>query len=634
MGTPRGVPQPANSVPVAGMVTNTGAVIPNRLYCRAPGLTRAQTRAMALHASEVARTMSPRLSGTAANGIQPYWGEGYFGVKWSRSYLWHQEAGTKPFTMRSLAGKAQPLDELVLTPTGWSKMGDIHAGDLVSGGDGKPTRVVAVYPQGEVESWRVTFSDGESVRCNPDHLWSVRYTGGGAGDYRNRYQVRSTTYLAERPHGHWHVPLVSSPVEYADADPISIDPYLVGVMLSEGCRGSSPTFAQKQEPLVDEVRKVLPPGVALTPHGNQWIITAGPRGTTLNPVARTLRDLGLMPSQDNSTSLRVCPECGSTEGKRGPYISSRSVMIHRAKAHGVFASPRTNRTYGLYSYQKFIPESIMVASAEDRLSLLQGLMDGDGSCPTQGAVRYHTSSPRLAQDVAELARSLGCEAEARADKEVRAKANHLMFTVRINCPEGLVPFRALLPKRLIRFLSNQTRLSARSKRIVSIEPDGVAEMQCLSVEADDGLYLTSGFTVTHNTIPMWVDDWTGEMHRADPKAKTRITANGRRQILIFRKVGKIGARKRVAVRDGQGRLQRWRSVPQSYPGAPGRIVQRQWGPVGSTGRIALLLSMPHVGVRWRHPGLMPREFMQHAIQQVAMANGIEDTRIYATYKRA
>lgn len=136
------------------------------------------------------------------------------------------------------------------------------------------------------------------------------------------------------------------------------------------------------------------------------------------------------------------------------------------------------------------------------------------------------------------------------------------------------------------------------------------------------------------TIPMWVDDWTGEMARRDPKAKTRITANGRRQILIFRKAGKLGARKKVAVRDSAGRLVRWRDVPQSYPGAPGRITHREWrSSGGSTGRITRMVQPSHVGVRWRHPGLVPREFMQHAIQMVAMQNGLDKPEVFATYRR-
>lgn len=136
------------------------------------------------------------------------------------------------------------------------------------------------------------------------------------------------------------------------------------------------------------------------------------------------------------------------------------------------------------------------------------------------------------------------------------------------------------------------------------------------------------------TIPMWIDDPLGYEHRANPKAKTRMTANGRRQVLIFRKAAPIGSRKRSAVRDREGRLLRWREVPRSYPGAPGRITHREWHPTrGATGRIARMVSRPHMGVRWRHPGLVPREFMQYAIKEVAQMAGVADTQVYATYRR-
>lgn len=147
----------------------------------------------------------------------------------------------------------------------------------------------------------------------------------------------------------------------------------------------------------------------------------------------------------------------------------------------------------------------------------------------------------------------------------------------------------------------------------------------------------SSFTMNNlagKTIPMWIDDWTGELARADPKAKTRITANGRRQILIFRKAAKFGERKRVPVRGADGRILRWRDVPKSYPGAPGRIVHREWRPVGgTTGRIARVVNRTQVGVRWRHPGLMPREFLQYAIQTTALSAGIKNTTVYAAYRR-
>ncbi len=131
------------------------------------------------------------------------------------------------------------------------------------------------------------------------------------------------------------------------------------------------------------------------------------------------------------------------------------------------------------------------------------------------------------------------------------------------------------------------------------------------------------------TIPMWIDDPTGEVKRENPKADTRITVNGRRQVQIFRKAAKFGERKKIGVRDNQGRLVGWRDVPKSYPGAPGRINRRS----DSTGQISKLLPRPHVGVRWRHPGIVPREFLQYGLQLVGDHAGLEDLTVYATYGR-
>lgn len=140
------------------------------------------------------------------------------------------------------------------------------------------------------------------------------------------------------------------------------------------------------------------------------------------------------------------------------------------------------------------------------------------------------------------------------------------------------------------------------------------------------------------TIPMWIDDPTGVERRKYPKAKTRITLNGRVQVLIFRKAAAHGARKRVAVRDRQGRLVRWREAPKSFPGAPGRIARttyrEEYGKVGKhTGKIAKLVPRPHVGVRWRHPGLVEREFLAHSLQQTAASVGIADNTLHAEHRR-
>ncbi len=110
------------------------------------------------------------------------------------------------------------------------------------------------------------------------------------------------------------------------------------------------------------------------------------------------------------------------------------------------------------------------------------------------------------------------------------------------------------------------------------------------------------------TIPMWIDDPTGIEARRNPKARRRTTASGKNQILIFRRAAPIGARKTI-MRNGQ-RVE----VPQSYPGAPGRIDRRQARrPFTDFGRVAGQIAPGNVGVRWRHRGLMRRQFLHQGI---------------------
>jgi hypothetical protein len=51
-----------------------------------------------------------------ASRIVPYWGRGFFGVRWVDNYTWFQEHGANPFTMNNLAGKTIPM--WIKDPTG------------------------------------------------------------------------------------------------------------------------------------------------------------------------------------------------------------------------------------------------------------------------------------------------------------------------------------------------------------------------------------------------------------------------------------------------------------------------------------------------------------------------------------
>lgn len=109
-------------------------------------------------------------------------------------------------------------------------------------------------------------------------------------------------------------------------------------------------------------------------------------------------------------------------------------------------------------------------------------------------------------------------------------------------------------------------------------------------------------------IPMWLDDPTGKERQKNPKAKTRVTEDGRTQVLIFRKATK--------------------------PGAPGRIAVRESKqPLTTPGRVAGAVARRNIGVKWRHPGLTPRSFLHRGMVAAAVLNSVPPGPIHATTER-
>ncbi|MDQ0789452.1 helicase-related protein [Streptomyces sp. B3I8] len=128
------------------------------------------------------------------------------------------------------SGKAQPLDALVLTPTGFRPMGEIRVGDEVVVPSGEVAPVAGVFPQGERDVWRLVLSDGSTVECDDEHLWIVGEGPAAPPRVRTARDIRLDTTA---PDGtpKWHIP----PITPADLGPdISLpeDPYALGASLT------------------------------------------------------------------------------------------------------------------------------------------------------------------------------------------------------------------------------------------------------------------------------------------------------------------------------------------------------------------------------------------------------------------
>ena len=137
------------------------------------------------------------------------------------------------------------------------------------------------------------------------------------------------------------------------------------------------------------------------------------------------------------------------------------------------------------------------------------------------------------------------------------------------------------------------------------------------------------FTMTAlagRTIPMWVDDPTGKERQKNPDAKTRVTKSGKTQVLIFRKAAKIGSKKKVRSKYSH----EWKEVPRHYPGAPGRIANREAPqPYTTPGRQPGWIARGNVGVWWRHPGLGGRHFMLNGIYAAAEEGSVPVSEVVA-----
>lgn len=145
-------------------------------------------------------------------------------------------------TLPSGMGKAIPNYTLVPTPDkGWRRVDSIQVGDCLFGGDGKPTKVVAVHPQpSKKEVYKITFADGRVAECCNEHLWPYLYRNGDNSWSRNTASLKEIIErAAEYEYGlrgsanrEWQfaIPL-TKPVEYKEKAHLVL-PYVFGSLLS------------------------------------------------------------------------------------------------------------------------------------------------------------------------------------------------------------------------------------------------------------------------------------------------------------------------------------------------------------------------------------------------------------------
>jgi ATP-dependent DNA helicase RecG len=352
------------------------------------------------------------------------------------------------------SGKAQPLDALVLTPSGFKRMAEIQVGDEVVNPTGEVSVVTGVFPQGHRDVWRVVLSDGTAVECDDQHLWAVNSS---AAWYRGQpIKVKCTEEIRhdlvkKNGSSKWYIPgTIAADLECGEERPL--DPYLLGVLLGDGSFRANVTLTTSDSEIVEAVSAALPPGCSLKQalRKYDYYIRCKPRPNQYrpHPVVRAVEQLGLR---------------------------------------------------GLLSRDKHVPHAYLVAPIKVRHAILQGLMDADGTVNRkQGSnVSFCSASEQLAHDVQWLVQSLGGLARARPV----AKAGGRYFLVSIRLPNEYPPFRLARKARLCRPL---TKYHTFRRAIRRVEHVGQKPVQCISVSHPNQLYVTDHFAATHNTlVALW-----------------------------------------------------------------------------------------------------------------------------------
>lgn len=262
----------------------------------------------------------------------------------------------------------QPLYANVLTPTGFVEMGSLEVGDKICGTNNSIQEVVGVYPKGEKEICKITFTDGKVVECCEDHLWPIT-TAYGKKKILSTKQLLDTNFKRS-------IFIENTSVEFADnSEDLKIDPYLMGLLIGDGC-------------LLDNGSVELSIGA---------------------------KDVDII------SNISIPEELEMTY-KHYPEKNYYRVKFKGKNRHGE-SIRNLLESYGLRNIRssaKFIPLEYAQSTLENRLKLLKGLTDSDGYINNRGLLEYSTISYDLALDVQKLLRSLGKQCNIRKKDRITA----------------------------------------------------------------------------------------------------------------------------------------------------------------------------------------------------------------------
>ena len=362
-------------------------------------------------------------------------------------------------------GKAMPKDTLIPTPDGERLLGEIKVGDFVFDRKGHPTKVLGVYDRGVRRCFELTFSDGRKTRCCDEHIWPCYTSKKNLKNLTLQEMMEKGIRISAKSGARFRMP-INGCVEFSEKE-LPVHPYILGVFLGDGCcKERYLTLSSNDLPVVEKVAKIL------------------------NATAEKL--------SENNYSWRFM--------KGGKAITTKEVF-------GDIASWVMRG-----SNEKAIPAYYLHGSSDQRIALLQGLFDTDGSVSSKsnGLASFSTTSSELYAGVSYLLRSLGLSAStsSKAVCRGRVKQNGTCSTdyvVRTHLKPDQFDVCFSLPRQIEKLKSVFGAFKRPSKCTERVALTDVREIEpcdqvCILVDNPEHLFLANDFLVTHNTHRA-IEDW-------------------------------------------------------------------------------------------------------------------------------
>lgn len=399
------------------------------------------------------------------------------------------------------AGKGLSEDERLPTPDGWVRMGDIQPGQVLFDETGSQCRVTAVSERRMLDCYRVHFSDGTSIVADGDHLWHVydTFAYGGIDESKpdkasGRYQqgawrtVETREMAGKANPGKKKRPRYLVPdsptLDLPDAD-LLIDPWVLGCWLGDGSRSTAMGTCAEWD--LDEM-------VSGFEAAGYYVTSTWKRPET------------------NAWQFRW-----STSPVRGNRWPDSDSGRRRLRDLGVFCN-------------KHIPDVYLRGSAEQRLAVVQGLMDTDGTVVVGGnnktsrVCEFTNTNEQIINQFVELIRSLGIRTVVR---ESVATLNG-----RVTGPQWRIQFTTDLPvfrlKRKAEILASGGERRKRARTISSIGRIPTVPTRCIRVDSPSNLFLAGeGMVPTHNSTLTFALMLTRCVSHADQQRIVYTAQDGR-----------------------------------------------------------------------------------------------------------